>query len=113
MLCEDGCVFFGGVVWGHGKDTYLAHERDAGEQSLVRATQSCRRRKAEAVRLLAAGLVRVVVGGAIRSGLGNYQKGHSAAVAAHKDCEVHAIRRQNQGEGALMQVQQGAIGSWS
>jgi len=55
----------------------------------------------------------VVVGDAIRSIMGKHQEGNSAAVAAQKDCEVHAVRRQSQGEGAHVHVPQGAIGSWS
>ena len=55
----------------------------------------------------------MVVGDAIRSIMGTHQEGNSAAVAAQKDCEVHAVRRQSQGEGAHVHVPQGAIGSWS
>ena len=75
--------------------------------------QSSRRGKAASLRVLAAGLVRVVVVDGIRSELGKHTHGHSAAVVAHKYCEVHAVRGRNQGEGALVQVHQRVIGSWS
>ena len=75
--------------------------------------QSSRRGKAASLRVLAAELVRVVVVDGIRSELGKHTYGHSAAVVAHKYCEVHAVRRQHQGEGALVQVNQRAVGSWS
>ena len=61
----------------------------------------------------AAELVRVVVVDGIRSELGKHTYGHSAAVVAHKNCEAHAARRGSQGEGALAQVHERAIGSWS
>ena len=71
---EDGCVFFEGSVCVHGIDACSLQERDAEEHSLAQSTQSSRRRKAQPVRLLAAGLVRVVVRYALRSGLGKHQK---------------------------------------
>ena len=81
---EDGCVFFEGAVWIHGIDAYSRQERDAEEHSLAQSTQSSRRRKAQPVRLLAAGLVRVVVRYALRSGLGKHQQRERRSCSAKR-----------------------------